>query len=162
MGISLSPSAAFYWSSFARWRSTGVKPSMESLLMCHLAILCYLMWAVCIKESHGCERAGQPESLQQSRSWSFHGLTHLHTWTLAEMTHWRRPIMALISISNRQTKANHCNKVQAVPPYFLFQAWVLQKAEMLWKKKKKKKSSSPCQSQVWWYTRLGRNSIRAD
>lgn len=47
--------------------------------------------------------------------------------------------MALISISNRQTKANHCNKVQAVPPYFLFQAWVLQKAEMLWKKKKKKK-----------------------
>lgn len=141
VGISLSSSAAFYLSSFSQWMNTGAKPSMKRLLICHLAILCCLKWAMGMKESYGCERSGQLESLQQSRSWSFHGLTHLHTWTLAEITCWRRPIMALISISNGQTKANHCNKVQASPPYFLLQAWVLQKAEMLWNIK----SSCPCQ-----------------
>lgn len=42
-----------------------------------------------------------------------------HAWTQAEITHWRHPITAWISNSKEQTDVHYCNKVQAVPSYFL-------------------------------------------
>lgn len=78
-------------------------------------VWCVYKSCMCIKASYRCERKGQPESLQQSGCWSFHCLTHLHVWTLVEITHWRCPIMALISISKKQTKGNHCNHYSSYP-----------------------------------------------